>query len=45
VVIVVGGSVGRTQSTLSGIATVNDSVEEAAVYACLMATNRWLETR
>ena len=45
VVIVVGGSVGRNQSTLSGIATVTDSVEEAAVLACLMATNRWLETR
>jgi hypothetical protein len=45
VVVVIGASVGRTQETLSGIATVTDSVEEAAVYACLMATNRWLEDR
>lgn len=45
VVIVVGASVGRTSSTLSGIATVTDSVEEASVLACLMATNRWMEGR
>lgn len=45
VVALVGASEGRTAETLSGIATVNDSVEEAAVLACLMATNRWLEER
>lgn len=45
VVIVVGASLGRTSRSLSGIATVSDSVEEAAVLACLMATNRWLEGR
>ena len=45
VVVVVGASVGRHAETLSGIATVNDSVEEAAVLACLMATNRWLSVR
>jgi hypothetical protein len=45
VVIVVGAALGRTHATLSGIATVDDSVEEAAVLACLMATNRWMEGR
>jgi len=45
VVIVVGAAVGRTNSILSGIATVTDSVEEASVLACLMATNRWMEGR
>ncbi len=45
VVVVVGAAVGRDAQTLSGNATVNDSVEEAAVLACLMATNRWLEVR
>lgn len=45
VVVVVGASIGRDAETLSGIATVNDSVEEAAVLACLMATNRWLSVR
>lgn len=45
VVVVVGSGVGRASHTLSGIATVADSVEEAAVLACLMATNRWLEGR
>ena len=45
VVVVVGVSVGRMAATLSGIETVNDSIEEAAVLATLKATNRWLETR
>lgn len=45
VVVVVGASVGRGALTLSGNTTVNDSVEEAAVLACLMATNRWLAIR
>ncbi|MFW6084318.1 MAG: hypothetical protein ACODAA_03820 [Gemmatimonadota bacterium] len=45
VVVVVGAAVGRDAETLSGNATVNDSVEEAAVLACLMATNRWLGVR
>ena len=43
VVVVVGVSVGRQAATLSGIETVDDSVEEAAVFATLKATNRWLE--
>lgn len=45
VVVVVGAAVGRDVVTLSGNATVNDSVEEASVLACLMATNRWLGVR
>jgi len=45
VVIVVGASVGRANESLSGIAIVTDSVEEAAVLASLMATNRWMEGR
>lgn len=45
VVIAVGAGIGRRAQSLSGIATVNDSVEEAAVLAGLMATNRWLEGR
>lgn len=45
VVIVVGAAVGRDKASLSGIATVSDSVEEAAVLAGLMATNRWLAGR
>ncbi len=43
VVVVVGVSVGRQATTLSGIEPVSDSVEEAAVLASLKATNRWLE--
>lgn len=45
VVVVVGAAVGRDAQTLSGNATVADSTEEAAVLACLMATNRWLAIR
>ena len=45
VVVVVGVSVGRQATTLSGIETVADSIEEAAVFATLKATNRWLESR
>lgn len=45
VVVAVGAGIGRRAQSLSGIATVDDSVEEAAVLAGLMATNRWLEGR
>jgi hypothetical protein len=45
VVIAVGAGIGRRAQSLSGIATVEDSVEEAAVLAGMMATNRWLEGR
>lgn len=45
VVIAVGAGIGRRAQSLSGIATVDDSVEEAAVLAGLMATNRWLDSR
>lgn len=45
VVIAVGAGIGRRAQSLSGIAQVDDSVEEAAVLAGLMATNRWLEGR
>lgn len=45
VVIAVGAGIGRRAQSLSGIATVDDSVEEAAVLAGLMATNRWLVSR
>jgi hypothetical protein len=45
VVVVVGVSIGRQSETLSGIESIIDSAEEAAVFACLKATNRWLEGR
>lgn len=45
VVVVVGVSIGRQSETLSGIEAITDSAEEAAVFACLKATNRWLEGR
>ena len=45
VVVVVGVSIGRQSETLSGIESITDSAEEAAVFACLKATNRWLEGR
>ena len=45
VVVVVGVSIGRRSETLSGIESISDSAEEAAVFACLKATNRWLEGR
>jgi len=45
VVIAVGAGIGRRAQSLSGIATVDDSVEEAAVLAGLMATNRWMDAR
>ena len=45
VVVVVGVSIGRKSETLSGIEAITDSAEEAAVFACLKATNRWLEGR
>jgi hypothetical protein len=45
VVIAVGAGIGRRAQSLSGIATVDDSAEEAAVLAGLMATNRWMDAR
>ncbi|MDT8435718.1 MAG: hypothetical protein RRA92_03080 [Gemmatimonadota bacterium] len=45
VVAAVGAAEGRRGITLAGIAHVTDSPEEAAVLACLHATNRWLAAR
>ena len=42
VVTMVHASAGRATLSLSGIAEVTDSVEEAVVLACLSATNRWM---
>jgi len=42
VVAMVHASAGRVTLSLSGIAEVTDSVEEAVVLACLSATNRWM---
>lgn len=41
VITVVQGREHRNSVSLPGISTVSDSVEEAAVLACLQATNRW----
>jgi len=41
----VNGSVRRESQSLAGIVRVRDSVEEAAVLACLQAINRWVEHR
>lgn len=43
VVAVVQGFSGRQATALPGISRVHDSVEEAAVLACLHATNRWMQ--
>lgn len=45
VVAIVGAAEGRRGITLSGISHITDSPEEAAVLACLHATNRWLAER
>ena len=41
----VSGSVRREASELAGVVRVRDSVEEAAVLACLQAINRWVGNR
>ena len=41
----VSGSVRRESSELAGVVRVQDSVEEAAVLACLQAINRWVGNR
>lgn len=41
----VNGSVRRESQALAGVVRVRDSVEEAAVLACLQAINRWVEHR
>lgn len=41
----VNGSVRRESATLAGVVRVQDSVEEAAVLACLQAINRWIANR
>lgn len=45
VIAVVHGRSGRDFASLAGVATVKDSPEEAAVLACLQATNRWADGR
>jgi hypothetical protein len=42
IIALVHASAGRATLSLPGIAEVRDSVEEAVVYACLNATNRWM---
>lgn len=42
VVVAVLGAVGRRRESLAGVAEVRNSPEEAAVLACLHATNRWI---
>ncbi|MBT8479743.1 MAG: hypothetical protein KJO06_12550 [Gemmatimonadetes bacterium] len=41
----VNGSVRRDSESLAGVVRVRDSVEEAAVLACLQAINRWTGNR
>lgn len=41
----VNGSVRRDSESLAGVVRVRDSVEEAAVLACLQAINRWIGHR
>lgn len=41
VVVVVQGQENRRTVTLPGVSVIEDSPEEAAVLACLQATNRW----
>jgi hypothetical protein len=45
VLVAVSGSVRRDSESLAGIVRVRDSVEEAAVLACLKAINRWIGGR
>ena len=42
VVAVVYASAGRKSVSLAGVAKISDSPEEAAIEACLHATNRWI---
>lgn len=41
----VNGAVRRDSAPLAGVVRVRDSVEEAAVLACLQAINRWISHR
>ena len=41
----VNGSVRRESESLAGVVRIRDSVEEAAVLACLQAINRWVGHR
>ncbi|MDP2469227.1 MAG: hypothetical protein Q8W46_00075 [Candidatus Palauibacterales bacterium] len=41
----VNGTVKRESASLAGVVRVRDSVEEAAVLACLQAVNRWIGCR
>ncbi len=41
----VNGSVRRDSESLAGVVRVRDSIEEAAVLACLQAINRWTGNR
>jgi len=45
VLVAVSGSVRRDTESLAGVVQVRDSVEEAAVLACLKAINRWIGSR
>ena len=45
VLVAVSGSVRRDTESLAGVVQVRDSVEEAAVLACLKAINRWIGGR
>lgn len=45
VIAVVSGTFRRDSVSLAGIGNVQDSVEEAAVLACLHAVNRWIAER
>lgn len=45
VLVAVSGSVRRDTESLTGVVRVRDSVEEAAVLACLKAINRWIGGR
>ncbi len=42
VVAVVSARAGRKSTSLTGVAKMSDSPEEAAIEACLHATNRWI---
>jgi hypothetical protein len=42
VVAVVYASIGRRSLSLAGVSKISDSPEEAAIEACLHATNRWI---
>lgn len=42
VIVLVRAFAGRRSTTLPGVSRVHDSLEEAAILACLDATNRWV---